>query len=204
MQVIESVPKEHDAVSNPAHRCPLARPPSTGQAPRIRRSLHVGRRCRVRGRGSLRTPHVLSSWSRGRGREQPEIASLKRLRRVSSVRSSAISSPTASPTVQRTRTQRRSSRAEARGRTSPLQRMNALVERMLPGSPGPRKPRGRRRARERWRKVGPSADEGDAVGELRALTVVPRGHPSRALDEFVGRPGLDPGTLGLKVPCSSG
>ena len=34
--------------------------------------------------------------------------------------------------------------------------------------------------------------------------VVPRGRPSRALDELVGRPGLDPGTLGLKVPCSSG
>ena len=28
-------------------------------------------------------------------------------------------------------------------------------------------------------------------------------HPEQHTD-FVGRPGLDPGTLGLKVPCSSG
>ena len=46
--------------------------------------------------------------------------------------------------------------------------------------------------------VGTGRGSNGSVGEPCGSEHAP------GLDKWVGRPGLDPGTLGLKVPCSSG
>jgi hypothetical protein len=46
--------------------------------------------------------------------------------------------------------------------------------------------------------VGTGSVSNRSVGGTRTPEYAPE------LDKLVGRPGLDPGTLGLKVPCSSG